>query len=524
MSNSKIIVTSQQAEKDMQKKQILTAIGLITLGIIFGVFLVTDLGTGIRLGFAGDTQEVKLGGPVPIQTQNTTIRALSDNFIAVAKAVTPSVVGVSAVTETKGSQMPQDFFHFFQQDPNEPQQSQDFGSGVIITPDGYIVTNNHVVEGATKDGIRVTLSDKTEYKAKLVGTDPTTDLAVIKVEAKGLPAVAIGNSDNVQVGEWVLAIGNPLGFLTSTVTQGIVSALGRNIDIIRTAGRTNYAIENFIQTDAAINPGNSGGALVNMNGEMIGINAAIATTNGRFQGYGFAIPVNMMKTVASDLIRYGEVRRGYIGVQIKEVSQAMADALGLTEAKGVFVDGVQSGGAGEAAGLKGGDVILSIDGRETRAPNELQSYIATKHIGDEVTLKVFRDGKTIEKKVRLKARDPKATPVAERTEKKGGDAESAKEEEAFSSVGLTVRSLSAAEKKELDLDHGVVITEVKPFGEAAKSGLRQNMIVLDADRKPVGNASEFSRILQSKKSGGAILLRVRLDEETTSFLALQIPK
>ena len=510
----------------MGRRHILSAIGLITLGIVFGVLLVTNLSTGIKLGFAGEGQDVKLGGPVPIQTQNSTIRALSDNFTAVAKAVNPSVVGVSAVTEQKGDsrRMPNDFFHFFQQEPDEAQKVQDYGSGVIITSDGYIVTNNHVVEGATKDGIEVTMFDKSTHNAKLIGTDPTTDLAIIKVEARGLPAIALGNSDNVQVGEWVLAVGNPLGFLTSTVTQGIVSALGRNIDIIRTEGRTNYAIESFIQTDAAINPGNSGGALVNMNGEMIGINAAIATTNGRFQGYGFAIPVNIMKTVATDLIKYGEVRRGYIGVQIKTVTPAMAEALGLSDPKGVFVDGVQEGGAGEAAGLKGGDVILSIDGRETKAPNELQSYIATKHIGDEVLLKVFRDGKTIEKRVTLKARDAKAATVAEKGGKGPEKPESEKREETFESVGMRVRSLTPEEKKDLKVERGVAITNVTPFGEAAKSGLRQNMVILDADRKPVGSAGEFARIIEGKKSGGALLLRVRVDEQTTSFLALQIPK
>ncbi len=515
----------------MSRKSVLAAIGLITVGIIFGVVLVTNFSSGIRLGFARGDQDVKLGGQVPVPMQNSAIKALSENFAAVSKAVTPSVVGITVTTEAKKprSNMPQDFWHFFSPSPDQdqPERSQGFGSGVIITADGYVVTNNHVVDGAAKDGIEVSMGDKTALKATLVGTDPTTDLAIVKIDGKNLPAAALGNSDNLQVGEWVLAVGNPLGFLTSTVTQGIISAMGRNIDIIRsTQGRANYAIENFIQTDAAINPGNSGGALVNMNGEMIGINTAIATTTGRFQGYGFAIPVNIVKTVAADLIRYGEVRRGYIGVQIKGVDQTLADAIGLKEARGVFVDGVVKGGAGDVAGLKDGDVILSIDGRDMNAPNELQSYIATKHIGDEVSLRVYRDGKTLDKKITLKARDTKAIASSEsgtepkEEEKSSGSARSTQ----FAGLGLTVRSLSTDEKDELKVERGVLVTNVEPYSEAAKRGLRPNQVILDADRKPVASTGDLKKIFDGKKSGDSVLLRVRLDEDTVSFVAVQMQK
>jgi serine protease Do len=513
----------------MSRKSILTSIALITVGIIFGVLLVSNFSGGIKLGFAKDGGNVTLGGPAPIQSQNATIKALSDNFISVAKAVTPSVVGLTVTAEVKKSdrQMPKDFWHFFQQDPDEPEKQQGMGSGVIITPDGYIVTNNHVVEGATKDGIEVTLADKIHYKGKLIGTDPTTDLAVVKIEAKDLPVAALGNSENVQVGEWVMAIGNPLGFLTSTVTQGIVSALGRNINIITsTDGRSNYAIENFIQTDAAINPGNSGGALVNMSGEVIGINAAIATTTGRFQGYGFAIPVSLMRTVVSDLIKYGEVRRGYIGVNIKTVDQTLADAIGLKEPKGVFVDGIVKGGAGDQAGLKDGDVILSIDGKETKAANELQTYIATKHPGDEVTLKIFRDGKTLEKSVTLRAREAKA--LAAREQDQGNEEEEkappSPKTTRFDELGMSVRSLTADEKDQMSVQRGVVITEVKPYSEAFNRGLRPNLVILDADKRPVTSPAELKKILGSKSAGDSVLLRVRLDKETVSFIAVQLPK
>ena len=306
---------------------------------------------------------MKLGGTTQIASQSTSAKALSQDFAMVAKAVTPSVVAINVTTTGKEKQkkMPQDFFHFFGPDfkAPEPEPSEGSGSGVILTADGYIATNNHVVEDADEGGIEVVLHDKVRFKAKLIGTDPSTDLAVIKIDGKDLTAAALGNSETVQVGEWVLAIGNPLG-LTSTVTAGIVSAIGRNINIIQDT----YGIESFIQTDAAINPGNSGGALVNMNGEVIGINAAIATTNARYQGYGFAVPVNLLKTVAADIIKYGEVKRGYIGVQISAIDQTTASALGMSEAKGVLVQALVDGGAASAAGIKEGDVILSVDRKD----------------------------------------------------------------------------------------------------------------------------------------------------------------
>ena len=299
------------------KKTVLTSLVLVTVGIVFGAVLVSNFSGGVDLGFARGGGDVKLGGPAPVNNQSSSLKAVSDNFVTVAKAVTPSVVAITVTTSGKKGEknMPRDFFHFFGPDFKAPDQQpeQGFGSGVIITTDGYIATNNHVIDDADKNGIEVVMHDKIRYKAKLIGVDPSTDLAVIKIEARDLPVAALGNSDAVQVGEWALAIGNPLG-LTSTVTAGIISAIGRNINIIR----DNYGIEDFIQTDAAINPGNSGGALVNLSGEVIGINTAIATTNARYQGYGFAVPVNLLKTVAADLIKEGKVRRGYIGVQIKD--------------------------------------------------------------------------------------------------------------------------------------------------------------------------------------------------------------
>ncbi|HXX64519.1 MAG TPA: Do family serine endopeptidase [Bacteroidota bacterium] len=507
------------------KRSVLTSLVLVTVGIIFGAILVSNFNGGVDLGFARAGGDVKLGGPVPISNQSAGIKAISDNFVAVAKAVTPSVVAITVTTSGKKAEknMPRDFFHFFGPDFKAPDQQpeQGFGSGVIITPDGYIVTNNHVIDDAEKDGIEVVMHDKIRFKGRLVGTDPSTDLAVVKIEAKDLPAAALGNSDNVQVGELALAIGNPLG-LTSTVTAGIISAKGRNINIIR----DNYNIEDFIQTDAAINPGNSGGALVNMSGEVIGINTAIATTNARYQGYGFAVPVNLLKTVAADLIKEGRVRRGYIGVEIGLVDQTMANALGLSEAKGVLVQKTVSGGAGESAGVKDGDVILSVDGKEVNAPNELQSYIATHHPGDAVTLKLYRDGKTFEKQVTLRAREEDKAVATAAEPQKDNDEEATPESPKamkFDNLGMSVRSLTSDEKKELEVDKGVLVTDVKPYGEAFNRFVGKNSVIVEADRKAVNTPGDLKKIVDARKPGDSLLLRVR-NERGTAFVALQIPK
>jgi serine protease Do len=507
-------------EETMQKRPILTALVLITVGIVLGVVLVSNLTTGVGPGFALSGADVTLGGPVPVQSVPGTVQALSDNFAAVAKAVTPSVVGITVRTEAPSrDRMPRDFFHFFGPDV-EPQPSQGFGSGIILTPDGYIATNNHVVESAAENGIEVELYDKERHQAKLIGTDPSTDLAVIKIDVNGLPAAALGNSDGVQVGEWVLAVGNPLG-LTSTVTAGIVSAIGRNIRIINDS----YGIENFIQTDAAINPGNSGGSLVNMKGEVIGINTAIATTNQRYQGYGFAVPVNLLKTVAADLIKFGEVRRGYIGVSISEVDPTVASAMKLKDARGVFVQRLVSGGAAEEAGVKPGDIILSIDGKEVNAPNELQSYVATRHPGDEVGLSIWRDGKEITKKVVLKPREESSEQIAESPRPSESDREEAGRlgPVEFATLGMSVRSLSGEEKKELGLAEGVLVTEVKPYSEAFNRNLRRGMVILEADRKAVDSPSALREIVEKVPPGESILFKVQAEQQTI-FLAVRVPE
>ena len=259
------------------------------------------------------------------------------------------------------------------------------GSGVIISPDGYIVTNNHVVEDAKE--VTVTLNDRREFKATVVGTDPQTDLALIKIETDGLPVLEFGNSDNVRIGEWVLAVGNPFN-LTSTVTAGIVSAKARNLNILG----ENTSIESFIQTDAAVNQGNSGGALVSADGKLIGINSAIASGNGYYTGYSFAIPSNIARKVVGDLRQYGSVQRAYVGVAVVEIDNALAEELNLPEVKGLLVRQVTADGAAERAGIRVDDIILALDGREINSVSELKEIVAQHSPGDNMSITIFRNG------------------------------------------------------------------------------------------------------------------------------------
>ncbi|NDE62093.1 MAG: PDZ domain-containing protein, partial [Cyclobacteriaceae bacterium] len=310
------------------------------------------------------------------------------NFIASAELVTPAVVHVkSEVGYTSRSQRDpiQEFFGIPEpgMGPGRPNAMPiSSGSGVIISPDGYIVTNNHVIEGATR--VDISLDNNKRYEATVVGTDPTTDLALLKIEGENLPFVKFGDSDQTKIGEWVLAVGNPFD-LNSTVTAGIISAKARNIGILRDV-ENNLQIESFLQTDAVVNPGNSGGALVNLAGELIGINTAIASSTGTFNGYSFAIPSTLVKKVMDDLLKYGAVQRGLLGVQIQNVSPELADYLGkkFPVEQGVYVGGVNENSAGEEAGLKEGDIIVSLDGKPVNNVANLQELVARKRPGDEV--------------------------------------------------------------------------------------------------------------------------------------------
>ncbi len=494
----------------MKIKGIVGALSLLVIGIIFGAILVSGFGL-VRPGLA----DLNLGAKEPPVKLDADASSFSQAFIEVAEKVTPAIVQIGVVSERENPH--KDWFFFpFKDMPNEQRGS---GSGIIISEDGYIITNNHVVENASK--VTVGLSDKRQFDATVVGTDPLTDLAVVKIDAKNLPVAFLGNSDNLKVGQWVMAIGNPLS-LSSTVTAGIVSAIGRGqLGLIRDS----YGVENFIQTDAAINPGNSGGALVDLSGSVIGINSAIASGGGgTYIGYGFAIPVNLAKAVAQDLIAHGKVSRGYIGINIGEVDNAIAKSLGMDTPKGIIIQGIVEDGAASQADLKAGDIILEIDGREVNRPNELQSYVASLTAGTTVKLKIFRDGNTLERKVTLKARDEeiKTEPVSDKDNSKE-KSETGFTSATFDDIGLTVKNLSEKDKSEFNINRGVVITEVKPFSKAEDQRLFSGLIITEADKENVNNVDDFKKIIDKKK-GSALLLKVVDKEGNNRFVGIEIPE
>jgi Do/DeqQ family serine protease len=364
---------------------------------------------------------------------------------------------------------------------NQPQQQQQSaGSGVIISDDGFIVTNNHVVDNAEK--VEVTLDNKRTYTAKIIGKDPSTDLALIKIDEKNLPFLSYTNSDELKVGQWVLAVGNPFN-LTSTVTAGIVSAKGRNIHILNDQ---QFPIESFIQTDAAVNPGNSGGALVNTNGDLVGINAAIASNTGSYTGYSFAIPANIVRKVTSDLLAYGKVQRGFIGVTLKDIDQKLAEDKGLKKLQGVYIDGVVSGGAGQLAGIKPGDVVTKVGEVNVNSASELQEQIGRFGPGDKVNLAVDRGG------------DEKVFAITLRNTSGGEKIEKANK--AINMMGAEFNEVSDKEKKQLGISSGVKITNLQA-GKLRSAGIREGFIITSIDNKKVETADDVENVFSEKKGG-----------------------
>lgn len=514
----------------MNKKTLFTAIGLIFIGIVIGVVALTGLQfTGI--GSAQERKSASIGNatytPTPAMTW---LKSMNQAFIDVASIVKPTVVSIDVSAKTSTARIPNDRFHNFEDEEKEGDLFRFFfrppgglnempirgsGSGVIISADGYIITNHHVVKDAAEKGtITVILDDKREYKAKFIGSDPLTDIAVIKIDAQDLPPIAFANSDSVQVGEWVLAVGNPFS-LASTVTAGIVSAIGRNIGIIGDS----YGVESFIQTDAAVNPGNSGGALVNIDGKLVGINTAIATRNGGYQGYSFAVPSNIAKAVAEDLIKYGKISRGYIGVQIKPVDATAAKALGLPKPEGAWVQQLVKGGAAEGAGIKEGDVIVSVDGRKVSAPNDLQAYIARKHAGDEVVVRVWRDGKERDIRVTLKPRTDEKQLVSNPAPEAQDSAPLKLKE-----LGLDVKDLTDSDKRRYEVDYGVRVSDLQPFGQAATRGIMKGDVILEVNGEKVYSVSDFKSAIAKIKQGEAALFRIRRADKSTQFVAIEMGK
>jgi len=500
--------------------------GLGALGVIAFVFALT---MGLSFGkFGGSIKDVKLGAAdPPIVQLPPAVEQLSNAFITVAHAVTPAVVQIQVTSTPKvvnvpnGQNSPNDMFKFFfgpdfpfhnfNMPSPQPTPEKALGSGVIVSPDGYIITNNHVVQGADHDGIKVTLLDKRTFDAKLIGRDPTTDVAVIKIRGSDLPVASLGNSDSVHVGEWVVAIGNPMQ-LYYTVTQGIISALGRNLNLIR----DKYGIQDFIQTDAVINPGNSGGPLVDLHGEVVGINTAIATSTGTYEGYGFAVPINIAHKVALDLIDHGKVIRPYIGVEIGPIDQTMAKALDMKDVDGVLVQSVESNSPAEEAGIKAGDVILKFDGQKIEQANQLQSLVASKDPGDKVSLEIFHDGNTEEKTVILKERNEE--------EFASSNTETGSNSTNLQSLGLSVQDADKATLDKYDAKHGVLVTGVASGSVAEDRGIQQGDLITNVDNKSVDSASEVEKIVSTHKPGDALLFRVITSNKVNAYLALEIPQ
>ena len=354
------------------------------------------------------------------------------------------------------------------------------GSGVIISSDGYIVTNNHVVDGA--DEVEVTFNNKVKRTATIIGTDPTTDLALIKVEASDLEYLTFGNSDNVRIGEWVLAVGNPFN-LTSTVTAGIVSAKARNLSILGEG----TSVESFIQTDAAVNPGNSGGALVNTKGELVGINAAIASHTGSYEGYSFAIPSNIVRKVVDDLLLYGTTQRGYLGVQIAELTQELAEKEGLENIEGVYVANVTEGGAAILAGMKAGDVITKIDGRTVNSTTQLRETVGQYRPGDKVDVEVNRHGSHHHYTLTLL--------------NEAGNVDVVKSGDSFynADFGLMLQPVNQSEKSRLNIKNGLKIVEIRQ-GRFMNSGVPVEFVITKVNGVAVGNKADLESALKNSRS------------------------
>jgi Do/DeqQ family serine protease len=435
------------------------------------------------------------------------------DFTVVAEKANPAVVHIKSTfgtTRTSERRRPpqslEDLFDFFGESPFEnrriPQQGA--GSGVIISSDGYIVTNNHVIDNA--DQVEVTLFDKRSYKGTIVGTDPSTDLALIKINEKDLPTLPFGNSDAVRVGEWVVAVGNPFN-LTSTVTAGIVSAKARNINILRS--QDNSAIESFIQTDAAVNPGNSGGALVNMNGELIGINTAIASQTGSFAGYSFAVPSNLVKKVTEDIKKFGSVQRGYLGIIIRNLDAKLAKELDLNITEGVYVDSLMPNGSAAAAGVKPQDVIIKVDGTPVKSVPELQEFVGRHRPGDVVTLLLIRDGKEKEIKVTLKAKDGRTEVAKSAPQSK------------FDLLGIELEKVSEKEMKRLGIEGGAKVKSVGRGKISKHTDIREGFIITRIGNKIVKSPEDVVKALEGAK-GGIMIEGIHPDDGEVQYYAFGI--
>ncbi len=477
------------------------------------------LGASFAYFIPKDAKQRLIEVPVeaPVQTPFKTVNYMNVgekniDFTSASSLATPAVVHVktSYIHEGTGlSSFEEEFLrNFFGQTPrSSPRQSSGSGSGVIISSDGYIVTNNHVV--AKSNHIEVTLNNNKTYEAKLVGTDKDTDIALLKIDGENLPALRFANSDSVAVGQWVLAVGNPFN-LASTVTAGIVSAKGRNINILENIqGQNNTAIESFIQTDAAINPGNSGGALINTNGDVIGINTAIATPTGTYAGYAFAVPSNIVAKVVSDLKEFGTVQRAFLGVSILSVDNDLAEELQLSDPRGVYIENIVKGGAADAGGLLKGDVIIAIQDMRVDDVAALQEKISAYRPGNVIEVSFIRKNKVMRATLSLKNRFNNQELLTD-----GGNQ--------LEEWGLTLRPLSNDELTSLGLKNGLVVEELKENSWVKQhSSLKKGFILTTVNNHQVYSVDDV--LVQMKKSNGEVLFEGRYPTNDNAYLyALRI--
>ena len=441
-----------------------------------------------------------------------TTHSFSQPFIEAAKRAQPGVVSVKSrmkkTSKWQGEDEidqfgPEEFWERFfgvpmpEQRPRQQKPRFAYGSGFIVSKDGYVLTNNHVVEQA--ESVTVTLNDEKEYPAKVVGTDPSTDIAVLHIDANGLPALALADSSTVQVGEWVLAVGNPFG-LQESVTAGIISAKGRSdLDIIR--------VEQFFQTDAAINMGNSGGPLVNLNGDVIGMNTAIASSNGGHIGIGFAIPSNLISDVMQTLIKYGRVTRGYLGVALQRVDTDIASAVGLEKPQGALVAEVLPGGPAEKAGLQSGDVILELNGKKVEGIGSLRTTVMLMKPGETAVMVLRRNGQNMTITATV-AENPESTTQGASIEE---------------STGLMLEPVTAeiAKRYNLDTKTGLLIVRIDPDSSGYQAGLRSGHVILAVNGQAVATVDDFAKAIQAVSNGGRLLLQVKVGQ-SIRFVPLTI--
>jgi serine protease Do len=456
----------------MKTKQIILSIFIAIVGGLIAVFVYA------RFDRRQSTVIVEEKPAVRYINLPGDVSAAPSDFTTAAEMAVDGVVHVKTKSMRESSGNPiYDFF--FGYGNGEPEPVVGYGSGVIISDDGYIVTNNHVIEGSQT--IEVILNDKRSFDAQILGTDPATDIAVLKVKASRLHYLTYGNSDELRLGEWVLAIGNPYN-LTSTVTAGIVSAKARSINILS----DNMAIESFIQTDAAVNPGNSGGALVNTQGQLIGINAAIASRTGAFSGYSFAIPVSIVKKVVNDIIEFGSVQRAILGVTITEVTAESAKEYNIDRIEGVLVTGLRENSSAIEAGIERGDQIIAVNSVRVNSPSELQEQISRYRPNDKITVTIIRKNK--ERQLNVTLRNP------------SGGTGLIQKEQAVEVLGASFGEISSQERKNLGINNGVKVLQLST-GKFRSAGIREGFIITQINNTSVSSAADVEKLVNSSQGG-----------------------